>query len=293
MLGSKLGGLNVSNVPQDRLAGVLREANRWLQVCLSNVLNKDGWYFILFDDLDRGFDPDDEEYTARLVGLLLAARDIYNWAREDHRQLYVAPTVFIRSDIYDQISFPDKNKITQNLLETLRWTDDSTGEDSLKTLIDQRIRAITNTESSDPWNEVFDPALMRGSQTKFKHMAGRTQLRPRDMIQFANLCLKEAHDGDASHITNAHIQSARPNYSAYLVSELDDEVHETYQEWRKLLDVLRRLHTTRFSREDSNQPFDLSRSGKLWVPTKPWNYCIDSASSVSPRLAEAGMEGQV
>lgn len=177
---------------------------------------------------------------------MLAARDVFNWGRA--RGVAIAPTVFIRSDIYEEISFPDKNKITQNLLQTLRWTDETEGEDGLKSLLDQRIRVITDTDVADPWTEVFDPALMRESQQKFKHIAVRTQLRPRDMIQFANYCLEEAKNAGADLIENHHIQAARPKYSEYLVNELDDEIHETFQEWRKLTYVLRRIHTMRFQR---------------------------------------------
>ena len=89
------------------------------QFLLSCLLTDDRWYFVLFDDLDRGDHPEDEEYSARLVGLLLASRDVFNWA--NGIELTIAPTVFIRSDIYDGLSFPDKNKITQNLVETLTW----------------------------------------------------------------------------------------------------------------------------------------------------------------------------
>jgi hypothetical protein len=135
------------------------------------VLQPNHWYFVLFDDLDRGFDPTNEEYAARTTGLLLASRDVFNWAGAEQPKLRISPTVFIRSDIYETLSFPDKNKITQNLLETLRWTDHTAGEDSLKALIDRRIEVITATESDDPWSEVFGSRLMRGSQPKFKHIA--------------------------------------------------------------------------------------------------------------------------
>jgi hypothetical protein len=117
-MGSKLGSLEVDKVPRDRLAGFLSEANKWLQYLLSVLLTNDRWYHVLFDDLDRGYDPKDDEYSARLIGLLLAARDVYLWGRG--LGLDVAPTVFIRSDIYDHLSFPDKNKLKQNLVEVLR-----------------------------------------------------------------------------------------------------------------------------------------------------------------------------
>jgi hypothetical protein len=35
VLGTKLGRLSIDKVPRNRLAGVLGEANRWLEVCLS------------------------------------------------------------------------------------------------------------------------------------------------------------------------------------------------------------------------------------------------------------------
>lgn len=251
--GTKLGALEMSKVPREQLAGVLREANAWIEIMLSSLLKTDDWYFVLFDDLDRGYDSNDEQYSARLIGLLLAARDVFHWAED--RRLLVGPIVFIRSDIYSSLSFPDKNKITQNLLETLTWTDQSDGENSLKSLIDQRIRAITETDIADPWNAVFSSQVMRGTQAKFKHIAARSYLRPRDMIEFCNLCVKEARTAKSDLIENNHIYQARPRYSEYLINELDDEIHEVAPDWRRYLDVLRSIHTLRFSRGTFDEAF--------------------------------------
>lgn len=247
VFGVSLGSLQIEDVPRDRLAGFLEEANRWLFQCLSYILASDHWYYVLFDDLDLAYNPDDAEYEARLVGLLLAARDVFNWAGE--KGLDVAPVIFIRSDIYDSLQFPDKNKITQNLVESLTWNDDEDGGDSsLKTLINQRIRVILGDRSAD-WDQVFEDQLMRGTQTKFKHMAARTYLRPRDMIFFANSCLEAAKKAGAEKITNQNVAEARPKYSEFLVAELDDEIHPVLEGWGSLLDVLRRIHTMRFSRD--------------------------------------------
>lgn len=251
--GSGIGGIKKENVPRARLGGFLVEANRWLQGCLARILDGESWYFILFDELDTGFDPKDDEYTSRLIGLLLAARDVFQWSRDNN--LSVAPVVFLRSDIYDGLSFPDKNKITRELVEMLSWTDELEGENSLKNLIDERIRYLTGSRSKDPWRDVFDDDVMRGTQHKAKHIAVRTYLRPRDMIQFCNLCLGEAKTAGAERIRNEDIVSARRDYSDYLVSELDDEIHATLPEWRRLLDVLRRTHKMRFSRKDFENAF--------------------------------------
>ncbi|NUT57198.1 MAG: hypothetical protein HOQ03_14635, partial [Thermoleophilia bacterium] len=211
------------------------------------------WYFILFDELDTGYDPSDPEYGNRLIGLILAPREVFQWARDN--EYTIAPVVFLRSDIYDDLSFPDKNKVTRNLVETLTWTDELNGENSLKALMDQRIRVLTETTARDPWGEVFDPAVMRGTQHKAKHIAVRTYLRPRDMIQFCNACLSEARNSRNSKITNEDIIRARRSYSDYLVNELDDELHAAHPEWKRYLDVLRRVHRMRFTREEFETAF--------------------------------------
>jgi hypothetical protein len=248
--GAALGSIRVDTVDRKQLAGFLVEANRWLKQCLNSMLAGEEFYFVLFDDLDRGYDPTNHDYAARLIGLLLASREVFAWAEE--LGLIVGPIVFLRSDIYEGLRFPDKNKITQNLVETLTWTDDFEGENSLKTLMDQRIKAIGElpTRLKDPWPLVFDAQVMRGTQHKFKHMASRTYLRPRDMIQFSNFCLSAAREAEAHHIENRHIVAARPVYSKYLVRELEDEMSEAVPYWPRLFDVLRRIHLTRFSPDE-------------------------------------------
>lgn len=148
--GTELGSIRVDTVDRKQLAGFLVEANRWLKRCLSFLLAAEEFYFVLFDDLDRGYDPENTDYAARLVGLLLAAREVFSWAEE--LGLIVGPIVFLRSDISEGLRFPDKNKMTQNLVENLTWTDDLEGESSLKALMDQRIRAIGElpTHLKDP-----------------------------------------------------------------------------------------------------------------------------------------------
>ena len=252
--GTGVGTVRRHTVSRGELATKLIEANRWLKACIERVAQSDNSYFVLFDELDTGYDPSDDEYANRLIGLLLAARDVFQWAQTGGFK--VAPVVFLRSDIYDDLSFPDKNKITRNLAETLTWTDDLTGENSLKVLIDQRIRVLTKTTADDPWAEVFDSQLMRGTQPKAKHIASRTYLRPRDMIQFCNLCLKEANAARDPSITNEHIARARRAYSDYLIEELDDEIHASFPRWQTYLDVLRRIHTMRFTRVEFEQQYD-------------------------------------
>ena len=131
----------------------------------------------------------------------------------------------------------------------VRWTDDDSGPESLRDLIAERIRSRAAIDSGeDAWDAIFDPTeLMRGTTSKYKHMARRTYLRPRDIIKFSNLAVVGARDrilsGDSQRrkVDNKDIQRARVPYSAYLVRELDDEIKPAWPDWKRYLEMLRRI----------------------------------------------------
>jgi hypothetical protein len=102
--------------------------------------------------------------------------------------------------------------------------------------------------------------LVRGERSNAG--ASRTYLRPRDMIQFCNLCLKQAQAAGDDRISNEDITRARRGYSDYLIDELDDEIHAAHPDWHSYLDVLRRTHTMRFARSDFEKAFDALRLQK-------------------------------
>jgi len=90
----------------DQLPMVIQEVNANLLRYTLVSLNPIHRYYICFDQLDLGFDPNNREYVSRLIGLLLACRDINIAARNNGRQLLVA--VFLRDDIYDTLHFEDR-----------------------------------------------------------------------------------------------------------------------------------------------------------------------------------------
>jgi hypothetical protein len=114
------------------------------------------------------------------------------------------------------------------------WDDAASGENSLKALVDQRIRVLTGNESvKDPWSLVFDEALMRGTQPKYRYIVERTYLRPRDMIKFTNVCLANAKAAAHTRITNEDIYGAKESYSDYVFEELDNEISAAAPRWAK------------------------------------------------------------
>jgi hypothetical protein len=190
--GFSAGGVDWTRVPRGRLGDSLNSMNRWLKAALSLVLREDIEYFLVFDELDLDFAQQDEQYLDSVIGLVLATQNFFLWARE--LSVLAMPVVLLRDGIYGLLQFPDKNKISLGLVETIQWNADFDGPNALKTVADTRIRVLLDLPGStaDAWSVAFDEEVMRGTQHKYLHMAQRTYLRPRDLIQFGNLCLEVA-----------------------------------------------------------------------------------------------------
>ena len=112
-------GVSGEMVPMEQLPVVVQDVNRNLLSYGLKCLNPQHEYFICFDQLDLGFDPTKQDYTNRLIGLLLACRDLNIAARDQGKCFFVV--IFLRQDIYDTLHFEDKNKITENFLSFIEW----------------------------------------------------------------------------------------------------------------------------------------------------------------------------
>jgi hypothetical protein len=171
-LESQQDELAMAHLPQ-----VFQDVNRSLQELILQAINPSNRYYVCFDQLDIGFQPTSPEYQQRLIGLILAARDFANAARERNCSLKVL--VFLRSDIYhNSLLFEDKNKVTDTYRVDLEW--DQPGQNAtLKSLMERRFGEVLAIESTGVWEEVFDETVvMRGNQTKYQHILDRTFRRP-------------------------------------------------------------------------------------------------------------------
>lgn len=255
--GFSLFSLNREKVPREKLAVSLASVNEWLCDTLATILDRESLYFVLLDDLDGDFGADDAAARDRLIGLLVAAREIRIWARTS--RLPFTPVVFMRSDIYATLRFPSKNKISTGDLEEIAWSDEEDNPTSLKALIAQRVAAVIGYASNDPWREVFTGESIDGNSL-YEFMAAHTHLRPRDMIQLANACLDCANGAQASHIGANHIQAALPAYSKYLLNELTDAAHQSVTDWDEHIMTLRRIGEPSFDRAKFAKEHELGSS---------------------------------
>jgi hypothetical protein len=163
-------------VPMEFLPTIIQEVNLNLIEYVIGSLNPENKYHILFDQLDLGFDPSNPEYYNRVIGLLLAAKEINRAAKERGKQLSVI--IFLRDDIYNSLKFEDKNKLTQSAATIIEW--DLPGGHTLIELVERRLTEVLR-ESEDEvvkWENVFDEGqLMTGKQTKYNYITDRTFLR--------------------------------------------------------------------------------------------------------------------
>ena len=248
-------GLDLEKLPMSELPKVVTELNENILSAVLECLNPEFDYYICFDELDHGFDPTDARYSQMLVGLILAAKKVCNEAKKQNKRLSVA--VFLRDDIYQSLRFEDKNKITQGMVSRIEW-DTARSKWTLQQLMEKRFSSVLSDDPGSPesvlWGDVFDESQeMTGRQSKYQHMLDRTFRRPRDMIKFCNEVLTSyqarcvSGSESCGKFTNDDIVSARPEYSEYLLNELEDEVHKHLPDYQDHLEVVKSLGALQFS----------------------------------------------
>lgn len=205
-----------------------------------------------FDELDQGLSEVSESHKKMIVGLVLACRSV---KRASKFNVEIFPISYLRTDIWDELRFSDKNKISQSSTIDLEWN-----SQSLLDLVNERIKAKLGPKYT--WINIEDEAVMRGTQTKWSHIIARTFLRPRDVIQFLNsaLSISLKNDPQADIFDNDDIQQAREPYSSYLKKELDDELGPHWESWTDALRVFSELVNITFSKTEFMDAYAERRS---------------------------------
>lgn len=293
ILGNSLGSIVPKDNSSDNLGQSLSEFNKKLEKIVFTLLKPDKIYYLLFDELDLGYDPTDKNYISRIIGLLIS--DYYISSKfQQNNKINVGVSVFLRSDIYDIVEFQDKNKITDNFVEFLKWNAENENTNlSLKEIVSKRIQQNTNSQTDEfqaNWNLIFEPSNIGSNQLKWNFITERTFLRPRDLIKFLNLSLEEAkkriefetREAYKDKIINKDIHNIRKDYSDYLYSELKDEVNAKYKDFNSYLEVLRDIHKTSFSSDEFEGSFS-TISSRLNI--------IENCTIVLERLYEFSVIG--
>jgi len=258
ILGSTLGGVDLERGNGDSTFGLeLNALSSAILNCIKAIaINEQlGPLVLHFDELDQGLYQMDESRKRMLIGLILAAREV----RKDMKSatMLANPVVYLRTDLWDEMEFSDKNKISQGQALQMEWS-----SDALLALVNLRLQAKLGSSAS--WDTLTTPGLMRGSQTKWNHVISKGFLRPRDIIRFLNAALVHSKKRaiEPCVLENTDIVSARDEYSVYLKKELDDEILPHWKYWEEALQACSSIRTITFDRAQFTTEYGQRKSEK-------------------------------
>jgi hypothetical protein len=245
ILGCKLGKISLNKTESDMAIG--SELNALTEKLLSSVkkiakVSEITKMFVHFDELDRGITTLQDSRKDMMIGLVLASKEIRKILIESD-SLFKS-VVYLRKDIWDELKFSDKNKITESNTDLIEWT-----HDQLFGLIEKRIKVLLGHKAR--WEDIDDGKRIN-SQPKWKHIIDRTLMRPRDVISFLNTLLEVTlkKEGNDLKFENKDVVNARPKYSNYLKHELDDEILPHWEDWEVCLQALSRIGKLYFKKDD-------------------------------------------
>ena len=232
-----LGGFELDEAQSGR--ELARSLGQWVRELerLVAINAKARPFTIIIDRLDDGWDATDASKNL-IIGVLKAARDL------NHALMSVVPvavTVFLRSDIFDELQFNDKNKISADI-EHLDWT-----EAKLIEIMERRISASLGIPQAGAWEGVFSEKEMRQRSGVKSYILRRTMLRPRDIIAFCLNCQEVAVEQRHNIVETTDVYDAEKRYSRHVYNELDDEMHRQVPYARSALQFIRDVGKTRFT----------------------------------------------
>ena len=260
VLGNKLGGITLEKGGKNagRELEALTGALLGAVTTLGSACNVER-LFVHFDELDQGLTTLDTPRKNMLVGLVLASRSILR--ETAGLSMPCTPVVYLRTDLWEDLKFSDKNKITQSQTLHLEWS-----RGTLLSVVNERLTANLSFDAT--WDKIAHTDLMRGSQSKWDHILARTFFRPRDVIQFLNVALSKAklRDEEPLMFDNKDVAEAREAYSTYLKRELDDEIVPHWEQWEDALKACSAIATITFLREQFTSEYVKRISAGNTVP---------------------------
>jgi len=164
---------------------------------------------LMVDQLEQVWSAEPDS-NSMVIGLLLAAKHAASLYGRSIRLL-----LFLRADIYDSLSFGEGDKFRGDELRIV-WT-----EQALRDLALARARASAGAglTAEQLWRDFF-PETVGGEETA-TFLFGRCLPRPRDAIQFLNLCQETAwliHGRE--RITEADVLQASRQFSSWKLKDL-------------------------------------------------------------------------
>jgi len=162
---------------------------------------------LMVDQLERVW-VNDRNSDHMVVGLLQASKHVSS------RFDFATTVVFLRTDIYDFLQFQDRDKFRGDE-RRMDWS----RKDLAQLLLARAKASLGKSISAQSlWTRIFPRTIDNESTKDF--LINRTLLRPRDIIQFCNLCRDTAEKNGSSRILEADVLEATVQYSNWKLRDL-------------------------------------------------------------------------
>ncbi|MBD5540049.1 MAG: hypothetical protein HDR00_02475 [Lachnospiraceae bacterium] len=219
-------------------------------VILQNVDNSK--YYIIFDELDEDYkdfknQEEKENYFDLITGLFKAVQDVKATFSDEKYNIF--PVVFLRSDIFNLITYSDKNKWSDSIIR-IKWT-----EEKIKSLITHRLNVVMGTQDipfQECWKILFGKFEIRVGTRKtkkistFNYISRSTQNRPRDYIRYFQECSRLALGRHSLIFKPGIIKMADNEFSEYMKSEIVDEIYSVLPEYEEIFAILSQIRKQTF-----------------------------------------------
>ena len=199
-----------------------------LQSILKNTKVK-----ILIDELDKGWD-NSEDAKFFIAGLFQATQKLN--LLSPNLRVYIS----IRQELFDNIPqiYEDAQKIREDV-EVIRW-----GRNELLELIGRRIvhsfPQASRLNAQKLWQSVFVAQMQSSGVDTLDYIIDRTQLRPRELLQFCKLCAERIEYSLAGRrIDEVAIAAAEEAYSEQKTRDLASEYRFQYPHLLDVFEIFR------------------------------------------------------
>lgn len=259
--GAGIFGLS-ANASQDRakhkLEDIWQDLIPAMEMLITRNIDKSA-YFIVFDELDEDYrNYWDETARFRYISLVTSLMKAVSNVRRvfgDHN-CNIKPIVFLRDDIYELLSDPDKNKWEDHKVN-LSWR-----KEELKRMLSFRI-----ARSRDPkakayhfereWEELFSNYRMPVGNPKsnktlssFDYITELTHSRPRDMVRFLRDAARSSINQGHRLISADTIRGVDGDFSNHFREEIVNEIGGLIPDINLLLSHLGATHKQRYRYND-------------------------------------------
>jgi hypothetical protein len=218
----------------------------------------DSKYFIVFDELDEDYrnywnDTNRERYIPLILGLFKAVSNVKRALQRAPAS--ILPIVFLRDDIYELLTDPDKNKWEDQKI-ALNWK-----SEKLKRMLAFRIERAERLESAHfdfdtAWEKIFPHKLIdvgtsrRRQQPIFEFMYSLTHSRPRDFVRLLKEAARSSLEQGHHRITADTIRGIEGDYSNHLRQELVNEIRGVIPDIERYFTEIGKIRKQRFRTVD-------------------------------------------